>query len=122
MTVLVDDARWPWRGRRWAHLVSDDDLDELHAFAAELGVPRRAFQGDHYDIPDELRARALELGAEAVDARTLVRRLRSAGLRLSAAQRRQLPREVGPSRAVEPGVGEIRAVEPLASAEAADER
>ena len=54
MTVLVDPAVWPWRGERWSHLVSDVSYDELHAFAAQLGVPRRAFQGDHYDVPEEL--------------------------------------------------------------------
>jgi len=81
MAILVDQAVWPWRGKRWAHLVSDVSYAELHAFAARLGMPRRIFQGDHYDIPEDLRARALELGAEAVDARVLVRRLRAAGLR-----------------------------------------
>lgn len=81
MTILVDQPIWPWRGRRWAHLVSDESYDELHAFAERLGVPRRGFQGDHYDIPADYRERAIELGAEAVDARVLVRRLRTAGLR-----------------------------------------
>ena len=81
MTILVDQAVWPWRGRRWAHLVSDESYDELHAFAERLGIPRRAFQGDHYDVPTELREEAIALGATAVDARVLVRRLRAAGLR-----------------------------------------
>lgn len=81
MTILVDAAVWSWRGRKWAHLVSDHTYDELHDFAERLGIPRRAFQGDHYDIPTEYRERALELGAEAVDSRVLVRRLREAGLR-----------------------------------------
>lgn len=87
MTVLVDAAVWPWRGDRWAHLVSDVDHDELHRFAHRLGVPYVAFQGDHYDVPSALRARALELGAEPVDARVLVRRLRAAGLRDRRARR-----------------------------------
>ncbi|HUF33414.1 MAG TPA: DUF4031 domain-containing protein [Acidimicrobiales bacterium] len=85
--ILVDQAIWPWRGRRWAHLVSDVSVEELHAFATRLGVPRRAFQGDHYDIPAELRLEALELGAVAVDARELVGRLRAAGLRRPAGRR-----------------------------------
>ena len=33
MAVLVDEPLWWWRGRRWCHLVSDESLDELHAFA-----------------------------------------------------------------------------------------
>jgi Protein of unknown function (DUF4031) len=79
--ILVDQAIWPWRGMRWAHLVSDESYDELHAFAERLGIPRRAFQGDHYDVPAHIRDQAIVLGAEAVDARVLVRRLREAGLR-----------------------------------------
>ena len=79
----MDPAVWPWRGQRWAHLVSDVSYDELHAFAELLGVPRRAFQGDHYDVPAALREQALLLGAEAVPARELLLRLRGAGLRRS---------------------------------------
>jgi hypothetical protein len=81
VAILVDQAIWPWRGRRWAHLVSDESYDELHRFAERLGIPRRAFQGDHYDVPAELRLEALVLGAEPTDPRELVRRLRAAGLR-----------------------------------------
>ncbi len=83
MAVLVDEARWPWRDRHWAHLVSDRDLDELHEFARLLGKRRLGFQGDHYDVDTVERDRAVALGAEAVPARELVRRLRSAGLRRS---------------------------------------
>ncbi|MEZ5247090.1 MAG: DUF4031 domain-containing protein [Acidimicrobiales bacterium] len=81
MAVLVDDARWEWRGGRWAHLVSDRSYDELHDFARRLGVRRLGFQGDHYDVHEVDRDRALALGAELVDSRDLVRRLRRAGLR-----------------------------------------
>lgn len=69
MTVYVDDAVTLWRGRRWAHLMADT-LDELHAMAERLGVPRRAFQdkrsGAHYDLTEELREQALRLGAVAI--------------------------------------------------------
>ena len=81
MAILVDDAVWPWRGRLWAHLVSDTSVDELHAFAERLGIPRRAFQGDHYDVTDELRDCAIAEGARAVSSRDVVRALRAAGLR-----------------------------------------
>lgn len=84
MTILVDPAVWPWRGQRWAHLVSDVSYDELHDFAARLGIPRRAFQGDHYDVPAPLRDQAIALGALPVDSRELVRRMRAAGLRRRA--------------------------------------
>jgi hypothetical protein len=88
MAVLIDEPRWWFRGRRWCHLVSDSSLEELHEFAAGLGIPRRGFQGDHYDIPEELRPDAVTFGAVEVESRELVRRLRAAGLRLSPAQRR----------------------------------
>ena len=88
VTCLVDECRWPWRGRRWCHLVSDTNLDELHALAARLDVPRRAFQGDHYDLDEERRQQAIDLGAVPVTSRELLVRLRAAGLRLSPAARR----------------------------------
>lgn len=96
MTILVDEAIWPWRGRLWAHLVSDTSQEELHAFAARLGLPRRIFQGDHYDVPTEVRQRALALGAQAVPARELVRRLTDAGLRRP--KRRRVPNASDPTR------------------------
>lgn len=81
MAILVDPAVWPWRGRKWAHLVSDRSYDELHVFASQLGMPRHVFQGDHYDVPATLRELAIDLGAQPVDARELVARLTAAGLR-----------------------------------------
>jgi hypothetical protein len=82
VALLIDTPVWPWRGRKWSHLVSDVSYEELHAFvAAELGIPQRAFQGDHYDIPEELYDVAVAAGAQAVGARELLSRLRAAGLR-----------------------------------------
>ena len=82
MAVLVDDPLWWWRGRRWCHLVSDASYHELHAFADGVGIPRRAFQGDHYDIPEVLYDIAVAAGAEPVGARELLSRLLAAGLRV----------------------------------------
>jgi hypothetical protein len=62
-------------------MVSDVSYDELHAFAESIGVPRRGFDRDHYDIPRSLHPAALEAGAELVASRELVRRLTDAGLR-----------------------------------------
>ncbi len=55
MGLLIDEAIWWHRGRRWCHLVSDRDLEELHTFAEQLGFPRRGFHGDHYDVPEDYR-------------------------------------------------------------------
>ena len=69
MTVYVDDAVTLWRGDRWAHLMADT-LDELHAFAAQLGLRREKFQdktsGAHYDVPAPLREEAIAMGAVAI--------------------------------------------------------
>lgn len=88
MAVLIDQPRWWHEGRRWSHLVSDTDYDELHRFTESLGIPRRAFQGDHYDIPEEYYDQMIAAGAQPVDSRELLRRLKRAGLRLSPAERR----------------------------------
>ncbi|UNK47981.1 DUF4031 domain-containing protein [Lysobacter sp. S4-A87] len=80
MTVYVDDAVHLWRGQRWAHLMADT-LDELHAMAGQLGIPRRAFQdktsGAHYDVPAELRERAIALGAVPISRHTDRERVRA---------------------------------------------
>jgi hypothetical protein len=88
VTVLVDEPRWWFRGRKWSHLVSDTSLDELHAFADRVGIPRRGFQGDHYDVPEEFLDELIDAGAVMTPSRDLVRALRAAGLRLSPAERR----------------------------------
>ena len=88
MAILIDDPLWPAHGRLWAHLVSDASLDELHEFAAANGVPRRGFDRDHYDVPDEAHARLVAAGARHVDGHTLVRALIASGLRVTARQRR----------------------------------
>jgi len=79
---------WEAHGRIWAHLVSDESLDELHAFAAAQGIPRKGFHGDHYDVPAEYHAQMVEAGAVPTPAREVVRLLRAAGLRLTPDQRR----------------------------------
>jgi len=86
--ILVDRPIWPAHGRRFAHLVSDRSFVELHGFAGDLGLPRRAFHLDHYDLPDEWWPRAIELGAIEVDPRELARRLRASGLRVRPSARR----------------------------------
>jgi hypothetical protein len=90
MALLVDDCLWWWRGHRWCHLVSDRDLHELVHFADALGIPRRGFQGDHYDLPEHARPAAVAAGALEVGSRELLVRLRAAGLRLGPSERRAM--------------------------------
>ncbi|MFH8678165.1 DUF4031 domain-containing protein [Streptomyces lydicus] len=81
MAIYIDRPIWPGHGRMWSHLVSDESFDELHAFAARIGVPRRAFERDHYDLPAERYADAVRAGAVEVGSKELLRRLTDAGLR-----------------------------------------
>jgi len=73
MTVYIDDAVQLWREQRWAHLMADT-LPELHAMAARLGIPRRAFQnklsGAHYDVPAPQREQAIAFGARPISRHT----------------------------------------------------
>jgi hypothetical protein len=74
-------------------MVSDVSVEELHQFAAHLGVPPRAFHGDHYDLPQHVRDLALVQGAIEVSSREVVAILTRAGLRMSPAQRRAYVRD-----------------------------
>ena len=82
MTIWIDPPAWPAHGRLWSHLVSDSSFEELHAFAAAAGIPRRGFEGDHYDVPEERYAALVAAGARPVAGRELVRRLHASGLRI----------------------------------------
>ncbi len=79
--ILIDPPEWWHRDRWWGHMVSDHSFDELHAFAERLGVPRRGFDRDHYDIPSHAHDAAIAAGAVLVSSKELVTRLAAAGLR-----------------------------------------
>jgi hypothetical protein len=87
VTIYVDPPVWPGHGRLWSHLVSDVSFEELHSFARELGVPLRAFERDHYDIPSHRYGDVVAAGAVEVGSKELVRRLTEAGLRRPKHQR-----------------------------------
>jgi hypothetical protein len=84
MSVYIDQAIWDWHGLKWAHLLADD-TDELHRFAARLGIHRTSYQGPpktsipHYDLTGFERRRAIAAGAIACSREEIVaviRRLR----------------------------------------------
>jgi muramoyltetrapeptide carboxypeptidase len=81
VTLLIDPPNSPGHGRLWSHLASDESFDELHRFAAQLGIPHRGFDRDHYDIPAERYDQVVAAGATPVSSRELIRRLQAAGLR-----------------------------------------
>lgn len=74
MTVYVDDMyRYPMGqfGRmRMSHLIADTE-EELHAMADAIGIARRWYQGDHYDISMSKRDDAIQRGAVPIPLRTL---------------------------------------------------
>jgi hypothetical protein len=87
MTVLIDWPIWPAHDTVWGHLVSDASLEELHAFAAANGLPRRSFDLDHYDVPIHRHEDLVRAGALPVSYRDLVRRLERSGLRVKGRDR-----------------------------------
>lgn len=86
MTLLIDPPNSPGHGRMWSHLASDTSYDELHQFAATLGIPTRGFDRDHYDIPAERYDEVVAAGATPVSSRDLIARLKAAGLRRRKAE------------------------------------
>lgn len=86
--ILIDPPNAPGHGRLWSHLASDTSYDELHVFAAALGIPSRGFDRDHYDVPAERYDDVVAAGAVPVTSRELIRRLRGAGLRRRKRSRR----------------------------------
>ena len=83
MALYVDDAIWRWQGLQWAHLLADS-VDELHRFAADLGINRLSYQGPprtavpHYDLTAYERRRAIARGAIACSRHEIVMVLRRA--------------------------------------------
>jgi hypothetical protein len=70
MTVYVDDMYlYPMgqfqRGRftyKMSHLIADTEA-ELHAMADAIGLPRKWYQGDHYDVNMTMRRKCIAAGA-----------------------------------------------------------
>lgn len=81
MAIYIDRPTWPGHGRLWSHLISDSSYQELHDFAALVGIPRRAYERDHYDVIAERFDSCLAAGATLVSSREIVRLLQAGGLR-----------------------------------------
>lgn len=111
MTVYVDDMRLKARVGRitalWSHLIADTE-EELHAFAAELGLKRSWFQKPkgldgrspakphslkaqmwHYDVTDAKRDQAIAMGAIPITLRQSIEIIRARHARLFPAEEEQ---------------------------------
>lgn len=77
--VYLDRLRdWGWSKGPSCHLIADT-VEELHRFAARLGLKREWFQthgGPHYDLTAGKRALAVRLGATELENRAFVVKLR----------------------------------------------
>ena len=91
MTIYIDPPIWPGHGGLWSHMISDRSYEELHTFASRIGIPRRGFERDHYDVISERYDLALAAGAQPVRSREIVTLLTAAGLR-----RRRMSRLAAP--------------------------
>lgn len=99
MGVYVDQPIYERDGFRWCHLTADS-VEELHAFAATLGLKRSRFQTkpgrpwvDHYDITETTRCEAVALGAIEISFREMGARI---------ARKRQAARAAARGRAAQP--------------------
>lgn len=74
MTVYVDDMfKYPmgnFRRMKMSHMMADTYY-ELHAMADAIGLSRKWFQGDHYDVSMTLRAKAVAMGAKEITLRQM---------------------------------------------------
>ncbi|MDQ1536184.1 MAG: hypothetical protein QOE58_577 [Actinomycetota bacterium] len=112
MAIWIDPPTWPAHGRLWSHLISDTSYDELHTFAVKSGLPAHAYDGDHFDVPQELYAAQLQAGARAIGGTELARVLRGSGLRF---QKRKGERPLAAYRNVLPLVAVEHSVHLVAS-------
>lgn len=71
----------------FSHLISDTSVEELHAFAEANGVAGRAFDLDHYDVPERLYEDLIAAGAMPLSGKELARALVASGLRVKAKYR-----------------------------------
>jgi hypothetical protein len=81
MSVYVDTLiDYGWKLGPSCHLIADTE-EELHNFAAKIGMKRAWFQcGDkhampHYDLVSSRRKKAVELGAIEINRRQLSEKL-----------------------------------------------
>ena len=73
MTIYVDGLK-RYFNTYWCHMMTDEDIEELHTMARSLALKRRWFQPKpypHYDLMQGKRARAIEAGAVSVDSKKM---------------------------------------------------
>lgn len=71
--ICIDRLRdYGWRFGKYCHLLSNNNIEELHEFAHKLGIKRKWFQNKpipHYDLTEKRRKLAVSLGAKEITLR-----------------------------------------------------
>lgn len=91
MTVYIDKLRYYPPGTvnfkgasHWCHMWTDGDIDELHRFAARIGMRYEWFQKhrvlNHYDLIARRRNAAIKAGAVECDVKDFLRDQRIANV------------------------------------------
>ena len=68
MTVYVDDRRQK-KGNLVLSVMTSEDVGELTAMSGKASIPEALYRADDwplYEVTDEMRQRAIDVGAEAV--------------------------------------------------------
>jgi Protein of unknown function (DUF4031) len=80
LMVYVDAIRYyplcRLSSKRWCHMATDGDIEELHQMAQRLGLRRAWFQAGrlpHYDLTPSKRRLAVRFGAQEREAKELLR-------------------------------------------------
>lgn len=82
MTVYVDNMMAKYGNMIMCHLIADSEA-ELHAMADKIGVARKWYQGNHYDIALSKRKLAVLFGAVEITQRQcalMIANMRDLGL------------------------------------------
>lgn len=66
--VHVDTMRAPYGRLILCRMIADSEA-ELHAMADAIGMPRKWYQGNHYDICLTKRTKAVAAGAQEISLR-----------------------------------------------------
>ena len=85
--IFIDPPYWPAHGTVFSHVISNTSLAELHAFAAANKIAERAFDLDHYDVPQRRYRQLVAAGAVPISGKELARTLVASGLRIKAKYR-----------------------------------
>ena len=111
MSIFIDPPLWPAHGTFFSHLISDTSLKELHDFAAAHEISPRAFDADHYDVPQHRYAALVSAGAQEVTGTQLTRILIRSGLRVPLKERptKIRPRLLRAWEALAPGASAVGA-------------